>query len=234
MSAAPKRDFSISAVDTSSTPGTSVTGDADELSAHDTTMHLNDPRFPLALFTAALTLTLTGCDSAPTELDREDEELRGGEVEPWLTPTLDYSGVVLLEARDDHSGTNVVAQAGDCAGAVAGVDTTDANGDFTLTVEPGQTYCLTAWPLDARFLTAHILWDAPAQADPIPPTTLPLGDVNEDGTIDVLDLSFVGGRYDCDDPVCDEPADLDEDGFVCDSDLAIIDANFGLAEPVAW
>ena len=76
------------------------------------------------------------------------------------------------------------------------------------------------------------------EAQPQPPHEIPagllrIGDLVDDGAVNIQDLSLVAGHYDCKTPV-QHAADLDQDGLVCDSDLELVSASFGLVEPSAW
>jgi murein DD-endopeptidase MepM/ murein hydrolase activator NlpD len=56
------------------------------------------------------------------------------------------------------------------------------------------------------------------------------GDANGDGTIDILDLSYVGGKLFSTDP----RADINGDGKVDILDLVLVGANFGKSAPSPW
>ncbi len=60
--------------------------------------------------------------------------------------------------------------------------------------------------------------------------TLPGGDVNGDGRIDILDMSYVGYHF----GDADSGADLNGDGRVDILDLSLVGANFGRTGPIYW
>ncbi len=82
-------------------------------------------------------------------------------------------------------------------------------------------------------------------------TTLPSGDVNDDGKINISDIGAIIGKLgktgvdvrsdlssppvfpaDCADP--DEPADINDDGNINIKDIALVPGNMGRVEPTPW
>lgn len=64
----------------------------------------------------------------------------------------------------------------------------------------------------------------------IAPVTLLGGDVNNDGRVDVRDLSFVAWHFEQYDPA----ADINGDGQVDILDLTITASNYGQQGPTPW
>jgi hypothetical protein len=66
--------------------------------------------------------------------------------------------------------------------------------------------------------------------------TLLGGDANDDDTVNILDLSFMGARYMCNlgDPCYDAKADINDDGTINIQDLAITGGNYLETSPVPW
>ena len=97
-----------------------------------------------------------------------------------------FSGVINLEGCDDDSGATFVA------GGYA--TTTDASGYYQLSVPEG-TYDLSAT------MAGYLDSDRAGEVCPaggskqLPTVTLLGGDTNDDCTIDILDLAFMGSRF---------------------------------------
>ncbi|MBN2007143.1 MAG: S8 family serine peptidase [Anaerolineae bacterium] len=140
------------------------------------------------------------------------------------------SGTVLLQGRNDHSGTSVMLSDIDCqayptsasAGAPGAVTATD--GRFTLSVPAGVVYrCLIIQ--HTRYLSGlQVFSESPGRV------TLPAGDLTGDGLINIFDLTRVASQYGTN----DSTADLNGDGIVNIFDLTIIGGNYGISGPVVW
>ena len=139
-------------------------------------------------------------------------------------PPAILSGRVYLQSRSNHVGANV--QVGELS------TTTDSDGRFALPNTPtGSRTVRASAPgfLDAE-LTVNV---SPGQLSTLPAATLLAGDVNEDGTIDLLDLVAVGSVYrQC--PPAIPLADITGDGCVDLWDLVLVGMNYGKTAPMPW
>ncbi len=138
-------------------------------------------------------------------------------------------GSVLLQGQTVHKDIEVVASLS--AGTGDRVSTA-ADGTFLLLASQGEGfYTLTA--SRPGYLTAQS--STPVQitlgrSAAIAPVTLLGGDVNNDGRIDVRDLSFVAWHFEQYDPA----ADVNGDGQVDILDLTITASNYGQQGPTPW
>ncbi len=154
-------------------------------------------------------------------------------VPPAPTPVpaaVVISGTVLLQGREDHSGTSIMLSDADCLsyptmaspGAPSAV--TAADGRFTLSLPANIAYqCL---------LIQHSRYLSGLQTFSILPGTLTLsaGDLTGDGTVNIFDLTRLTSHYGTD----DSTADLTGDGTVNIFDLTLIAGNYGKSGPVLW
>ena len=100
---------------------------------------------------------------------------------------------------------------------------TGPDGTFELELPAGHNYqCLQAGRLG--FLAGQ----APLPQTNLGVTTLPAGDVTNNGVIDIFDLALVGNRYGQSHPL----ADINADGLVDIFDLALAAANYRRSGPV--
>ena len=147
-----------------------------------------------------------------------------------LAENCSFSGYINLQSRADNSGTTFTV-----IGAETFSATTDASGYYTLAVPIG-TYTLTA--------EMDLFLDAERENEPcltagmyqLPTVTLLGGDFNDDCIINVLDISFIGARFNLNssDPNFDLKADINSDGTIDILDITVAGANFREECPVAW
>ncbi|MBS1248914.1 MAG: hypothetical protein MAG431_00484 [Chloroflexi bacterium] len=143
-----------------------------------------------------------------------------------------YTGTIDLQRRDDDSGANITAMGGS-AGAFSA--STKATGYYELTL-PADTYNLTADM--GQYLKGEQI-DRPCLGGVVyqlPTIILLGGDVNDDCTINILDLAFMGARFGTStgDTDFDPLADINADGTVNILDLTLAGANFMQECPVDW
>ena len=141
-----------------------------------------------------------------------------------------FSGTIDLQSRSNDSGVAFTV-----VGAETFSTTTDASGYYELTV-PGDTYDVFA-EMD-RYLDGERTDEVcPAGGVNQPPqVTLLGGDTNDDCTVNILDLSFMGARFrtSTGDENFDPRADINADGKVNILDLTVAGGNFRETCPVDW
>jgi hypothetical protein len=109
--------------------------------------------------------------------------------------------------------------------------TTDLDGNFEIVDVPPGTYTFRAYVdgyLEAVCETAEVV----APLTVLASIELVAGDVNGDGTIDVVDAVAIGAAFG--DPASNPAADLNDDGDVNVFDLILMSVNFGATAPTAW
>ena len=136
-----------------------------------------------------------------------------------IEKTCAFSGAIDIQGRTDDSGATFTA------GAYS--TTTDTSGYYELTVPEG-TYDVSA-EMD-RYLDGERTGEVcPAgETVQLPDVTLLGGDANDDCTINILDLSFMGSRFGLSDGDTnfDAKADINTDGTVNILDLTVAGGNF--------
>ncbi len=133
-------------------------------------------------------------------------------------PSITISGEIHLQGRHTFSDTLITTQ------PTSYTTTTTISGTFSLTVTPPCTIT-AAYP---GYLRQR--WTVTNATTPrlhFAPITLPGGDINADGQIDILDITFIGARFGGTDP----QADLNGDGIVDIRDLVLPAGNFGRTVP---
>lgn len=111
---------------------------------------------------------------------------------------------------------------------------TGTSGRFYAAGLPPGTYGITATARCALPATLDGVSLGPRQLAQLPPASVSRGDVNGDCRIDVRDLVLVAANYRRP-PAVERPClDLDLDGVVGLSDLAVVAAHFGRGCPESW
>ena len=144
-----------------------------------------------------------------------------------VTSLTQISGTVLLEVRTGYSGTAIFVGAPACAASVEDtpLTTTNIDGNFELMLPANQNNgCLLA--MHPGYLSAQV--DLPI--DNAGPTTLPAGDLNDDGEINILDLTTIATHYGSSNTL----ADINASGKVDIFDLVLVAKNFKRQGPVEW
>jgi hypothetical protein len=126
-------------------------------------------------------------------------------------------GQVWLEGRTDHSGTRVQLDGG--ATVITGAD---GRYSFSATAG-GHTLAFTRESYLRKALQAHV---PPGGTTTLPTFTLLAGDVNQDGTINILDLTAVAGQFGSIGPSLGA-VDINADGRVDILDIVLVAKNFG-------
>jgi hypothetical protein len=141
----------------------------------------------------------------------------------WLgrdeEPLLALSGEIALQGRTTYEGTQITAQPFATPQATR---TAIAARDGTFALTTTQPCTVTA--RHPGFLSAHWVVDQPGASEVVlPEVTLLGGDVNADGRIDILDIAYIGARFEGQ----DAQADLNQDGTVNILDLVLAASNYG-------
>jgi hypothetical protein len=135
------------------------------------------------------------------------------------TPLLALSGEIALQGRDTYEGTEVTTVPFATPDATR-TATTAADGTFGLST----TQPCTVTARHAGYLSAEWVIDQPGISEwALPKVTLLGGDINADGTINILDIAYIGARFKGQDTL----ADLNQDGKVNILDLVMAASNFG-------
>lgn len=138
-------------------------------------------------------------------------------------------GRVLLQGRSEHGNTQV---SGSLAATLVNRSYTAVDGSFSLTATHGEGfYTLSASA--PGYLTAESTRPVKLTVGSevtLVPITLLGGDVNQDNTIDIRDLSYVAYHF----GGPDAQSDINGDGQVDILDLTLIAGNFGIRGPTAW
>lgn len=138
-------------------------------------------------------------------------------------PSTTISGIVRLQGRTDYQGAQVLISEAVCGNEATGtaVATTNNVGYFEFSAT-GQNQCL--WVVADNYLNGQRVVPQGVLGE----ITLPAGDMNDDGTIDIFDVAFLGLRYQGDDLT----ADLNVDGRVDIFDIALVAGNYQRVGPV--
>lgn len=144
----------------------------------------------------------------------------GGNVTVVCETTV--TGHAYLEGRHEHNGILVTL-----SGPSTLTTTTDVSGTFAFNDVPPGTYTVTM--SNDLYLTSIVTVTVSAcQTNEICDVTLAGGDLNGDGTIDILDLSLCAAHFGSADPA----ADVNADGVVDVYDLVLLGKNFKLEAPI--
>lgn len=141
-------------------------------------------------------------------------------------------GLVHLQGRAVHDGADVCAWDN---GLMIDCVVTDPTGFYSM-ILPEGTYDLTVEM--NRYLDGDKAGVTAVAGVTTTMSTLALkgGDANDDDTVNIQDLAFLGGRYQCNlgDPCYDAKADANDDGLINIQDLVLAGGNYLQSSPVAW
>jgi Cohesin domain/Dockerin type I domain len=150
-------------------------------------------------------------------------------VEPPPAQLSTISGVVTYQNHPDKSGITVQLVTSD---TVLATVTTTADGQFSFTDVQVGSYGITAIaPLHLR-IGKVVEVTADGQSIHTGTLTLPAGDTDNNGAIDLTDAGLIGANFNNTVPPSPSNADLNLDGKVDIHDLALLGGNFGLTGPV--
>ncbi len=156
---------------------------------------------------------------------------------PWFTGSGGQSGAITgvadLQGRQEPSGALVRVLLWN---SVIASSALGANGAYSLPAPPGAGYRLVVEASGYLRVDHPGISLSPGGSAVLPAVQLPGGDGNDDGVIDILDLSLIGGQYGlgCGDPGWDPRPDINGDCLVNISDLSLVGSNYGLQEPIFW
>ncbi len=151
-------------------------------------------------------------------------DVADGEIVVTETPTV-ITGYAYLEGRTDHSGIEVTLEISPAMTTI-----TDASGFYSFEGMPGGSYTVTYTAdlyLSAVSMDAVVL---EGETNVLCDVTLLGGDLNNDGVIDILDLSLCAASFDTAAP----EADVNADGIVDVYDLVLVGKNFKLEAPTVY
>jgi len=138
-------------------------------------------------------------------------------------------GRVLLQGRRLHNGSEVYLTETDCPEPPVNIRTgspavtTDSAGYFEFLPAAGVTYrCLQV------FQHGYLVAQAANPTGDLGTITLPGGDINDDGSINIFDMAYIGSHYGDNNPLID----INGDGTVSIFDLVLAASNYGLTGPV--
>lgn len=153
--------------------------------------------------------------------------------EPTLPPvgTSTISGLAIYQNRLDAAGIKA---------ELLGVDemliaeaATDADGSYQFTsVLPGTYIVRLSAPQHITLLQLHVLVETDGQAVDLGTDTLPAGDVDSSGLVDLADATLIGANFNVEVPPAPFEPDLNGDGFVNIMDLVLVGSNLGLQSPI--
>ena len=144
-----------------------------------------------------------------------------------MTSVIQITGTVQLEGRTIYSDTSIFVGSKACptAGEETAAATTNINGNFELMLSANQnTGCLLA--THAGYLSAQV--NLPIED--LGTTTLLAGDLNDDGEINIFDLTTIATHYGSSNTL----ADINVSGQVDIFDLVLVAKNFQRQGPVDW
>jgi hypothetical protein len=110
--------------------------------------------------------------------------------------------------------------------------TTNANGAYQFTDVPAGEYIIEASAPNHLKVAKAISVPDSSQVIDLGTVTLPAGDTDNNGTVDVSDASLVGGNFGISAPPAPAAADLNLDSKVNISDLALVGGNYGKTGPI--
>ncbi len=138
------------------------------------------------------------------------------------------SGTVTYQGRLEHAGIEVTA-----TGPVTRTAVTDNAGDFALGQLKLGSYDVTA-DADLYLPSCTTATVSSGETVTLDETTLAGGDLNDNGVIDIGDVTLLTGNFGLSTPPGDPQADINVDGVVDARDLAILAGNYELSGCQGW
>lgn len=135
------------------------------------------------------------------------------------------SGVVTYQSGTDSSGIDVALMGGD--NSVLAQVTTGANGSYLFNAVPAGAYYLQASAPGHITMLRTVLVDGNEPVVDLSVDTLVAGDTDNNGTVDILDASFIGANFNLQSPPAPLEVDLNHDNQINIGDLVLVGTNFG-------
>ncbi|MBZ0276055.1 MAG: hypothetical protein K8I60_07925, partial [Anaerolineae bacterium] len=110
---------------------------------------------------------------------------------------------------------------------------THDDGLFSFTDVPTGTYTLLTSAPQHVSTTLTVTVDVDGQTIDVSAGTLPAGDTDNSGTVDIADAAFVGANFGLDGSLVPVSADMNGDQVINIADLALVGANFNVIGPVS-
>ena len=139
------------------------------------------------------------------------------------------SGTAQYQNHPDNVGIKVDLLSG---GKVVVSLTTNANGAFQFKDVPVGDYVITLSAPNHLTVSKAVSVPATAQTITLTAITLPAGDTDGNGKIDLSDASLVGSNFGVNAPPAPTAADLNVDAVVNIRDLVLVGGNYGKASPI--
>ncbi|MBL8118319.1 MAG: hypothetical protein JNJ78_12370 [Anaerolineae bacterium] len=139
------------------------------------------------------------------------------------------TGVVAYQNHPDNA--NITVQLVTSESVVASV-ITGPDGAFNFLDVPVGTYGVTAVGSHHLRIGKVVTVSANGEVVEVAQLTLPGGDTDDNGTIDLVDAGLIGANFGQPVNPAPEAADINLDGIINIRDLAIIGGNFGLTAPI--
>ena len=153
---------------------------------------------------------------------------------PAATATTAPSGIVSgkMAYQNFPTNSNITVQLVDSQGNILASVTTGADGAYSFNNAPIGTLGITAVADLSLRIGKVVTVTTMGQTIDLGKSTLPGGDTDNNGEINLTDASLIGANFDI--PVSPAPvaADINGDGLINIRDLAIIGGNFGLKSPI--
>lgn len=139
------------------------------------------------------------------------------------------TGVMTYQNHPNNAGITVQLVT---AESILATVVTNADGRYTFTDVPMGSYGVTAIAPQHLRIGKVVDVTANGQMIDLGTLTLPAGDTDDSGMVDLLDASLVGANFNGAVPPSPINADLNGDGLIDIRDLALIGSNFGLTAPI--
>ncbi|MEO8610674.1 MAG: carboxypeptidase regulatory-like domain-containing protein [Chloroflexota bacterium] len=139
------------------------------------------------------------------------------------------AGVAEYQNHPDNAGIKVDLLS---AGTVVVSLTTNANGAFQFTDVPTGDYVINMSAPNHLTVSESVSVPSTGQAITLDKITLPAGDTDGNGTVDLADASLVGSNFGVSAPPAPASADLNVDNIINIRDLVLVGGNYGKTGPI--
>jgi hypothetical protein len=141
------------------------------------------------------------------------------------------NGLAQIPGAEDYSGIAVGIYTRDTVALLVEL-TTGTNGNFQFTDVPTNAYLVMLKAPQSLSIAYLVTVSGEGQVVDLGEVLLPMGDVDDNDTIDLQDAALVGANFGLD-SVLVPNANLNRDARIDVRDLVLIGSNFGLTSPVA-